>query len=122
MINSGTLRLMLLITPVFLPPSPASAPPPLSSLRLLVPPLRLLTAAMWQVARRKSVKHYGMLEDFVCLLTEAVPQLLTDRQRSLLLLALRAKVCTQTPLLMCNNSFNKLHTRDVPIKALWPRC
>uniref|UniRef100_A0A8C4H0U9 C2H2-type domain-containing protein n=1 Tax=Dicentrarchus labrax TaxID=13489 RepID=A0A8C4H0U9_DICLA len=66
--------------------------PPLSSLRLLVPPLRLLTAAMWQVARQQSVRHYGMLEDFVSLVTEAVPQLLTDRQRSLLLLALRAKV------------------------------
>lgn len=72
-------------------PTPASAPP-LSSLRLLIPPLRLLTAAMWQVARQQSVKHYGMLEDFVSLVTEAVPQLLTDRQRSLLLLALRAKV------------------------------
>lgn len=33
-----------------------------------------------------------MLQDFVALVTEAVPQLLTDRQRSLLLLALRAKV------------------------------
>lgn len=71
------------------PPAPA---PPLSSLRLLIPPLRLLTAAMWQVARQQSVKQYGMLEDFVSLVTEAVPQLLTDRQRSLLLLALRAKV------------------------------
>lgn len=71
------------------PPAPA---PPLSSLRLLIPPLRLLTAAMWQVARQQSVKHYGMLEDFVSLVTEAVPQLLTDRQRSLLLLALRVKV------------------------------
>ncbi|CAJ1087470.1 zinc finger protein ZFMSA12A-like [Xyrichtys novacula] len=65
---------------------------PLSSLRLLIPPLRLLTAAMWQVAQHQSVKHYGMLADFVSLVTEAVPQLLTDRQRSLLLLALRAKV------------------------------
>lgn len=72
-------------------PPPAAAPP-LSSLRLLIPPLRLLTAAMWQVARQQSVKHYGMLEDFVSLATDAVPQLLTDRQRSLLLLALRAKV------------------------------
>ncbi|XP_067357201.1 zinc finger protein 345-like isoform X2 [Channa argus] len=69
-----------------------SPPVPLSSLRLLVPPLRLLTAAMWQVAQQQSVKHYGMLEDFVSLVTETVPQLLTDRQRSLLLLALRAKV------------------------------
>ncbi|AWO95528.1 putative zinc finger protein 271-like [Scophthalmus maximus] len=68
-----------------------SSPLPLSSLRLLVPPVRLLAAAMWQVARQQSVKHYGMLEDFVSVVTEAVPQLLTDRQRSLLLLALRAK-------------------------------
>ncbi|XP_023252209.1 oocyte zinc finger protein XlCOF22-like isoform X1 [Seriola lalandi dorsalis] len=74
------------------------APPlPLSSLRLLVPPLRLLTAAMWQVARQQNVKHYGMLDDFVSLVTEAVPELLTDRQRSLLLLALRAKVTLSDP-------------------------
>lgn len=72
--------------------SSAASPLPLSSLRLLLPPLRLLTAAMWRVARQRSVKHYGMLEDFVSLVTEAVPELLTDRQRSLLLLALRAKV------------------------------
>uniref|UniRef100_A0A3B4Y5E3 Oocyte zinc finger protein XlCOF22-like n=1 Tax=Seriola lalandi dorsalis TaxID=1841481 RepID=A0A3B4Y5E3_SERLL len=77
------------------------APPlPLSSLRLLVPPLRLLTAAMWQVARQQNVKHYGMLDDFVSLVTEAVPELLTDRQRSLLLLALRAKVCVVMEILV----------------------
>lgn len=78
---------------VIMSSSPSSAStPPLSSLRLLVPPLRLLTAAMWQVAHQQCVKHYGMLEDFVSLVTEALPELLTDRQRSLLLLALRAKV------------------------------
>lgn len=70
---------------------------PLSSLRLFVPPLRLLTAAMWQVAQQQSVKHYGMLEEFVSLVTEAIPQLLTDRQRSLLLLGLRAKVSLCDP-------------------------
>uniref|UniRef100_A0A3B3UM13 Zinc finger protein ZFMSA12A-like n=1 Tax=Poecilia latipinna TaxID=48699 RepID=A0A3B3UM13_9TELE len=63
-----------------------------SSLRLLLPPLRLLTAAVWQVIQQQSVKHYGMLEEFVTLVTEAVPQLLTERQRGVLLLALRAKV------------------------------
>ncbi|KAK1876287.1 Zinc finger protein ZFMSA12A [Dissostichus eleginoides] len=52
---------------------------------------------MWQVARQQSVKHYGMLEDFVSMVTEAVPQLLTDRQRRLLLLALRAKVTLSDP-------------------------
>ncbi|XP_047211185.1 oocyte zinc finger protein XlCOF6-like isoform X2 [Girardinichthys multiradiatus] len=68
-----------------------------SSLRLLLPPLRLLTAAMWQVVQQQSVKHYGMLEEFVSLVTEAVPQLLTDRQRGLLLLALRTKVTLSDP-------------------------
>ncbi|XP_051799205.1 uncharacterized protein LOC110971726 isoform X1 [Acanthochromis polyacanthus] len=70
---------------------------PLSSLRLLVPPLRLLTAAMWQVARQQSVKHYGMLEDFVSMVTDAIPQFVTERQRNLLLLALRAKVTLSDP-------------------------
>ncbi|KAM9835800.1 uncharacterized protein ACBR49_019498 isoform 2-T2 [Aulostomus maculatus] len=69
-----------------------ASPLPFSSLRLLVPPLRLLTAAMWQVVQQQSVKHYGMLEDFVSLVTEAIPQLLTGHQKSLLLLSLRAKV------------------------------
>lgn len=70
----------------------SASPPPLSSLRLLIPPLRLLTAAMWQVARRQGMKNLVMLEDFVSLVTETVPQFLTERQKSLLLLALRAKV------------------------------
>uniref|UniRef100_M3ZVJ2 C2H2-type domain-containing protein n=1 Tax=Xiphophorus maculatus TaxID=8083 RepID=M3ZVJ2_XIPMA len=47
---------------------------------------------VWQVIQQQSVKHYGMLEEFVTLVTEAVPQLLTERQRGVLLLALRAKV------------------------------
>ncbi|XP_008323598.1 oocyte zinc finger protein XlCOF6-like isoform X1 [Cynoglossus semilaevis] len=67
-------------------------PLPLPSLRLLVPPLRLLTAAIWRIALQHNIQHYGMLEDFVTVVTEAVPQLLTDRQRKLLLLSLRAKV------------------------------
>ncbi|KAK5847418.1 hypothetical protein PBY51_016544 [Eleginops maclovinus] len=74
-----------------------ASPPTISTLRLLLPPLRLLTAAMWQVAQQQSVQHYGMLEDFVSVVTEAVPQLLTDRQRRLLLLALRAKVTLSNP-------------------------
>ncbi|KAM4711275.1 uncharacterized protein FYW61_021736 [Anableps anableps] len=68
-----------------------------SSLRLLLPPLRLLTAAVWQVIQQQGVKHYGILEEFVTLVTEAIPQLLTDRQRGLLLLALRAKVTLSNP-------------------------
>ncbi|XP_019898107.2 zinc finger protein 135-like isoform X2 [Esox lucius] len=68
------------------------SPLPLSSLRLLVPPLRLMSAVMWQVVERRCVEHYGKLEDFVCAVTELVPELLTDRQRASLLLGLRAKI------------------------------
>uniref|UniRef100_A0A4W5MDL4 C2H2-type domain-containing protein n=1 Tax=Hucho hucho TaxID=62062 RepID=A0A4W5MDL4_9TELE len=63
-----------------------------SSLRLLVPPLRLMSAFMWQVAQQRAIKHYGKLEEFVTVVTQTVPELITDRQRTLLLLALRARV------------------------------
>ncbi|KAK2857205.1 hypothetical protein Q5P01_005940 [Channa striata] len=88
-----------------------SPAPPLSSLHLLVPPLRLLTAAMWQVIQQQSMKHYGMLEDFVSLATEAVPQLLTERQTSLLLLALRAKATlSDLDLKTLNTHHHRIHS------------
>uniref|UniRef100_UPI003AAF178A uncharacterized protein n=1 Tax=Centroberyx gerrardi TaxID=166262 RepID=UPI003AAF178A len=64
---------------------------PLSSLRLLVPPLRLLSAAMWQVAKQKDVMNYEKLQDFVFMVTEAVPGLINHRQRAQLILGLRAR-------------------------------
>ncbi|CAB1349038.1 unnamed protein product, partial [Coregonus sp. 'balchen'] len=63
----------------------------LSSLRLLAPPLRLMSAFLWQVAQQHLVKHYGKLEEFVTLVTEMVPELLSSRQRTQLLLGLRAR-------------------------------
>ncbi|CAL8303189.1 unnamed protein product [Arctogadus glacialis] len=63
----------------------------LSSLRLLVSPLRLFSAVMWEVARQQRTSHFGMLEDFISLVTDAIPELLTGQQKSLLLLGLRAK-------------------------------
>ena len=65
---------------------------PLSSLRLLIPPLRLLSAAMWQVAQRRDVLDYEKLDEFVALVTATVPDLLSPQQRGKLLLRLRAKV------------------------------
>ncbi|KAK6292118.1 hypothetical protein J4Q44_G00379030 [Coregonus suidteri] len=65
---------------------------PLSSLRLLVPPLRLMSASMWQVAQQRNVMQYGKLEEFVTLVTEMVPELLTFRQRVQLILGLRARL------------------------------
>ncbi|KAM3860070.1 uncharacterized protein ACN63O_016634 [Diretmus argenteus] len=64
----------------------------LSCLRLLVPPLRLVSAAIWQTIQQKAVADYGMLEEFVFMITEIVPQLLTTRQRAELILGLRARL------------------------------
>nr|XP_046216567.1 zinc finger protein ZFMSA12A-like isoform X1 [Oncorhynchus gorbuscha] len=70
----------------------AESPFPLPSLGLLVPPLRMMSAVMWQVVRQGNTKHYGKLEEFVSMVTEVVPELLSNRQRWLLILALRGRV------------------------------
>ncbi|KAK5851439.1 hypothetical protein PBY51_002233 [Eleginops maclovinus] len=69
-----------------------SPPLPLSTLRLLVPPVRLLSAAIWQTLQHKTVADYGMLEEFVSVVTDIVPELLSTRQRTQLLLGLRAQL------------------------------
>uniref|UniRef100_A0A4W5LJ48 C2H2-type domain-containing protein n=1 Tax=Hucho hucho TaxID=62062 RepID=A0A4W5LJ48_9TELE len=65
---------------------------PLPSLRLMVPPLRLVSAAIWQTIQQRHVMDYGMLEEFVTMVTEMVPELLNLRQRAQLILGLRARV------------------------------
>ncbi|KAG7506485.1 zinc finger protein 37-like [Solea senegalensis] len=65
---------------------------PLSTLRLLVPPIRLISAAIWQTVEQKIVSDYGLLEEFVFMVTEIVPQLLSPRQRAELILGLRARL------------------------------
>ncbi|XP_070978579.1 zinc finger protein 585A-like [Oncorhynchus clarkii lewisi] len=64
----------------------------LPSLRLFIPPLRLVSAAMWQVVQRGDVQDYGMLEEFVTTLTDIVPELLSCSQRAQLILGLRARM------------------------------
>ncbi|XP_041934222.1 gastrula zinc finger protein XlCGF26.1-like isoform X2 [Alosa sapidissima] len=66
--------------------------PTLGSLRLLVPPLRLVAAYVWQVTRRGDVMQYGILADFVSLVMEAVPELLSPKHAVELILGLRARV------------------------------
>lgn len=66
--------------------------PPLSALRLLIPPIRLVSAAIWQTVEQKIVTDYGLLEEFVFMVTEMVPQLLSTRQRAELILGLRARL------------------------------
>ncbi|XP_041636198.1 uncharacterized protein zgc:113263 isoform X2 [Cheilinus undulatus] len=66
--------------------------PPVQYLRLLAPPLQLLSAAVWQVVQQGLVDHYGMLEEFVTMVTELVPELMSYSQRAQLILGLRARL------------------------------
>ncbi|XP_038594975.1 uncharacterized protein zgc:113263 [Micropterus salmoides] len=65
---------------------------PVQYLRLLAPPLQLLSAAVWQVVQQGLVDHYGMLEEFVTMVTELVPELMSYSQRAQLILGLRARL------------------------------
>ncbi|CDQ75347.1 unnamed protein product [Oncorhynchus mykiss] len=47
---------------------------------------------MWQVTQQRNVMQYGKLEEFVTLVTEMVPELLNSRQRTQLILGLRARM------------------------------
>ncbi|XP_017350198.1 C2H2-type zinc finger protein [Ictalurus punctatus] len=67
-------------------------PLPLPSLRLLVPPLRLVSAVLWRIVQQQDVMQYGMLADFVSLVTEAVPDLFSPTHAVELVLGLRAKL------------------------------
>uniref|UniRef100_A0A672SVC2 C2H2-type domain-containing protein n=1 Tax=Sinocyclocheilus grahami TaxID=75366 RepID=A0A672SVC2_SINGR len=64
----------------------------LSALRLLVPPVRLMSAFMWRTVQQKDVQQYGMLADLVSLVSEAVPELVSHKLGVQLILGLRAKV------------------------------
>ncbi|XP_037099582.1 probable tRNA N6-adenosine threonylcarbamoyltransferase isoform X1 [Syngnathus acus] len=64
---------------------------PLPSLRLLVPPLQLLSASMWQTLKKQEVTSYWEIADFVSLAVEIVPELLVYKHRMQLNLGLRAR-------------------------------
>ncbi|XP_058481261.1 zinc finger protein 883-like [Solea solea] len=63
-----------------------------ASLHLLVPPVRLMSAFMWQIVQQHNVMQYDKLVDFISLVTEIVPDLLSPGQRAQLVLSLRAKL------------------------------
>uniref|UniRef100_A0A3B3DFC0 TERF1-interacting nuclear factor 2 N-terminal domain-containing protein n=1 Tax=Oryzias melastigma TaxID=30732 RepID=A0A3B3DFC0_ORYME len=46
----------------------------------------------WHVIRQKDVKHYGKVEEFVTMVTQTVPELLSFKQTAQLILGLRARV------------------------------
>ncbi|XP_066578989.1 TERF1-interacting nuclear factor 2 [Amia ocellicauda] len=64
----------------------------LDALRLLAPPLRLISAAVWTAVRRRDVVHYGKVADLVTAVRETTPDLLTYRHTAKLTLGLRARV------------------------------
>ncbi|XP_041659069.1 zinc finger protein 184-like isoform X2 [Cheilinus undulatus] len=66
--------------------------PPLSSLRLIVPPLQLVSAALLEIVKQGAVMYFGLLEEFISTVLETAPELLTDTERVQLVIGLRAKV------------------------------
>ncbi|TWW81794.1 ER lumen protein-retaining receptor 2 ERD2-like protein 1 [Takifugu flavidus] len=65
---------------------------PISVLRLLVPPVRLVAAAIWKTIEQRVVAQYGLIEEFISLVTDIVPEILTIDQRVQLTLGLRARL------------------------------
>ncbi|XP_062862563.1 zinc finger protein 79 [Trichomycterus rosablanca] len=65
---------------------------PLSALRLVVPPLRLMSAFLWQVVQRHNVTQYEKLEQFVILVSEMVPDIMSQNLINKLIFYLRKKV------------------------------
>ncbi|CAN9508866.1 unnamed protein product [Ophioblennius macclurei] len=65
---------------------------PLAILRLMAPPLRLLSAAMWKTVQQRLVSHYGMVEEMVSRVTDLVPELLSSHQTVQLSLGLLARL------------------------------
>ena len=69
---------------------------PLPWLRALVPPLRLVSAAIWRTVQHRVVSAYGLMDHVITEITEIVPGLLNGRQRCLLCFNLQAQVRSKT--------------------------
>lgn len=65
---------------------------PLASLRLMASPLQLTYSFIWQVIKQKNVKQYEKVEEFVTMVTQTVPEIISFKQTAQLLLGLRAKI------------------------------
>lgn len=78
---------------------------PIASLRLLAPPLRLISAAMWKVIQQRDAMHYGKLEEFVTSVSETVPGLLSYRHQAKLSVGLRARVSFEIRIMMFNRMY-----------------
>ncbi|XP_028987348.1 zinc finger protein ZFMSA12A-like [Betta splendens] len=81
---------------------------PLSTMKLLAPPLRVMSAVMWKVVHQRNITHYGKVEEFVSLVAEAIPGIFNSRQMGLLTLGLRAKMTLQ---MLCSDQSEHLKTK-----------
>uniref|UniRef100_A0A8C1NYT3 C2H2-type domain-containing protein n=1 Tax=Cyprinus carpio TaxID=7962 RepID=A0A8C1NYT3_CYPCA len=81
---------------------PDRIPLPVPALRLLVPPVRLMSAFMWRTVQQKDVMQYGLLADLVSLVSEAVPDLVRHKLGVQLILGLRAKVIQVSNAIDCD--------------------
>ncbi|KAM7367083.1 hypothetical protein PAMP_015008 [Pampus punctatissimus] len=55
-------------------------------------PLQLTYSYLWQVIRQRNVKQYAKVEEFVTMVTQTVPELMSFKQTAQLILGLRARV------------------------------
>ncbi|KAF7655309.1 hypothetical protein LDENG_00058190 [Lucifuga dentata] len=65
---------------------------PLTCLRLMASPLQLTYSYIWQVIRQRNVKQYRKVEEFVTMVTQTVPELMSFKQTAQLILGLRARI------------------------------
>ncbi|XP_028649556.2 TERF1-interacting nuclear factor 2 [Erpetoichthys calabaricus] len=64
----------------------------LAAVQFSTPPLRITSAALWLVMKHRDTRHYGKLIDFVDMVCDAAPEILSYRHRAKLTLGLRAKI------------------------------
>ncbi|XP_047245127.1 zinc finger and SCAN domain-containing protein 2-like [Girardinichthys multiradiatus] len=93
------------------------SPRPPASLQLLVPPVRLMSAFVWKAVQQDSAMQYEKLLDFIDLVTEVVPELLSPSQKCQLVLGLRARFVLElcrgngvTNLKSIQGHLDKIHT------------
>ncbi|KAI4904618.1 hypothetical protein NFI96_014618 [Prochilodus magdalenae] len=51
-----------------------------------------MSAFMWQVVQQQKLEHFNKLEDYILLLTKMFPEILSERQKTALVMGLRAKM------------------------------
>ncbi|XP_076860968.1 uncharacterized protein LOC143514073 [Brachyhypopomus gauderio] len=89
---------------------------PMWSLRLVVPPIRLMSAFMWRVVQQQKLEHFKKLEEYIELVTKIVPEILTKKQKTTLIMGLREKVilemCRREELTDLKTVVMRLHTFD----------